>query len=38
MPDFIQSVNNWIVFIAGVLVIIGGMKYLKSNRSYPKYP
>jgi predicted membrane channel-forming protein YqfA (hemolysin III family) len=34
MPDFIQSIDNWIIFVTGVLVIIGGMKYLR--RSPPR--
>jgi len=37
MPDFIQSVDKWIVLIAGVLVIMGGLSYLRANRSSPKF-
>ena len=34
MPGFIQGVNEWIVFVGGVLVIIGGINYLRAGRGY----
>jgi predicted membrane channel-forming protein YqfA (hemolysin III family) len=32
MPAFIQSIENWLVLISGVLVIIGGINYLRASR------
>ncbi len=32
MPSFIVSIEKWILFIGGILVIIGGIKYLFSPR------
>ena len=32
MPDFIQSVDKWIVLVAGILVVLGGVKYLRRNK------
>jgi len=34
MPGFIQGINEWIVFVGGVLVIIGGINYLRTGRGY----
>lgn len=38
IPDFIQSVDKWIILAAGVLVIIGGLSYLKTKKSSPGFP
>jgi len=32
IPNFIQSVDKWIIFIAGVLIITGGINYLRKGR------
>lgn len=32
MPAFIQSIENWLVLISGVLVIIGGFNYLRASK------
>jgi len=32
MPDYIAVFDNWIVFIGGVLVLIGGVKYFFSSK------
>lgn len=32
MPGFIISIENWILFIGGILVIVGGIKFLLSPR------
>lgn len=32
MPAFILSIENWLILISGVLVIIGGIKYLKAKK------
>ena len=34
MPGFIQGINEWIVFVGGVLVIIGGINYLRAGNRY----
>ena len=34
MPGFIQGINEWIVFVGGVLVVIGGINYLRTGRGY----
>ncbi len=32
MPEFIKGIEKWIIFAGGILVIIGGVKYLFSSR------
>lgn len=32
MPTFIVSIEKWILFIGGILIIIGGVKYLFARR------
>jgi len=32
MPAFIQSMESWLILISGVLVIIGGINYLRTSR------
>jgi len=32
MPAFIQSIDKWLILISGVLVIIGGIYYLKTKK------
>ena len=35
MPALIQSIESWLILISGVLVIIGGINYLRvSKRKY----
>jgi hypothetical protein len=29
-----QDVNNWIVFIGGILMIVGGISFVRMNRGY----
>ena len=33
MPDFIQAIENWIIFIGGVLIIIGGINHFRARRA-----
>jgi len=33
MPDFIQSNDKWLILIAGILVLFGGINYLRAGRS-----
>ena len=32
LPGFIDAIDRWLIFIGGILVIIGGIKYLFSSR------
>jgi len=32
MPAFIQSIESWLILISGVLVIIGGINYLRASK------
>jgi len=32
MPAFIQSIESWLILISGVLVIIGGINYLRTSK------
>jgi hypothetical protein len=34
--DFLTSIEKWIIIIGGILVIFGGINYLRANR-YPGY-
>ena len=35
IPDIVQGINKWIVLIGGILVIFGGISYLRaSTRNY----
>jgi len=37
MPAFIQSIDKWLILISGVLVIIGGINYLRASKSSYNY-
>jgi len=32
MPAFIQPIESWLILISGVLVIIGGLNYLRASK------
>ncbi|MFC1710585.1 hypothetical protein ACFLZJ_00280 [Nanoarchaeota archaeon] len=32
IPETFSSFNNWILFVSGILVIIGGINYLRLGR------
>ena len=32
IPKFIKGIESWVLFVGGVLVIIGGLKFLLSKR------
>jgi len=32
LPEVVTKIENWVVFIGGVLVIIAGVKYLMTPR------
>jgi len=33
IPEFIFGLNNWIIFIGGILMIVGSINYLKASKS-----
>ena len=33
IPDYITEFNNWIIFIGGVLIILGGINFLRISSS-----
>lgn len=35
IPAFILSIEKWIIFVGGILVLFGGVKYLLSSRRPP---
>ena len=37
LPGFVEGVNDWVVFFAGILVIIGGINYLRASRRVYAY-
>lgn len=34
IPEFISNFDKWIIFVGGILVIIGGIKYLFSSKKH----
>jgi len=34
IPETFASVESWIIFIGGILLIIGGFSYFKKGRMY----
>ena len=36
LPGFFSSLNNGIIFIGGILVLIGAFNFLRTSR-YPRY-
>jgi len=38
LPTFDSSINNWIMAFAGILLIIGGVNYLRASRAPYQYP
>mgnify|MGYP001594164615 CR=1 FL=1 len=38
LPSFDSSINNWIIAVAGILLIIGGLNYLRASRTSEIYP
>ena len=33
LPEFIFSLNSWIIFIGGILMIIGAVNYFRVSKS-----
>jgi len=33
IPDSVTKVDSWIIFVGGILVIIGGINYLRASRN-----
>lgn len=36
IPETFLNINNWILFVAGIFLILGGIKYLTA-RTYNRY-
>lgn len=34
LPTMFDTINKWIILIGGVLLIIGGIKFLTARRAY----
>jgi len=34
IPDFFSNFNKWISFIGGILLLIGGIQFLRPRRRY----
>jgi len=32
LPDIMNTLNKWVVFAGGVLILIGGINFLRSRR------
>jgi cytochrome c biogenesis protein CcdA len=32
LPEFISNINDWIIFVGGILIIVGGINYLRANK------
>ena len=32
LPEFISKIDKWIIFVGGILLILGGINYLKLKR------
>tara|TARA_Y100000034_G_C6867765_1_gene395717 strand:+ start:309 stop:515 length:207 start_codon:yes stop_codon:yes gene_type:complete len=38
IPGFIEGINQWIIFVGGILIIAGGINYLRAGRNKVKVP
>lgn len=32
IPDIVSEVNKWIIFVGGILIILGGINYLRTAK------
>ena len=32
IPEIISDVNNWIILVGGILILLGGMNYLRTAK------
>jgi hypothetical protein len=32
LPDFLDSVNKWIILVGGILIVIGGINSLRAGK------
>ena len=32
MPEFISSIDNWVIFVGGILLVFGAINYLRIGR------
>ncbi len=38
VPDYIKSFEPWIIFAGGILVLLGGINYLRASKPKVRYP
>jgi formate hydrogenlyase subunit 3/multisubunit Na+/H+ antiporter MnhD subunit len=34
LPEAVSSIDPWIIFVGGILIILGGINYLRAGRRY----
>lgn len=32
LPEFISKIENWIVLVGGILILIGGINYIRAGK------
>ena len=32
LPEFVSSVDKWILLIGGILIVVGGINYLRASK------
>ena len=32
LPEFVSNVDKWIMFFGGILIIVGGINYLRASK------
>ena len=32
IPDIVSEINEWIIFFGGILILLGGINYLRSSK------
>ena len=32
LPEFVNSIDRWIILVGGILIIIGGINYLRAGK------
>jgi hypothetical protein len=35
LPEFLLKINNWVVFVGGIFLILGGINYLRLKKYNP---
>ena len=32
LPDFVLNIDKWIIFVGGILIIVGGINYIRVSK------